>query len=74
MSLAGKGRYEMPDNCRWTERTADYDEICDQPADAGEIFLKASNGSSVTVPVCKRHKAIHNQRAAALRAGSEAKS
>lgn len=63
----------MPDNCRWTERSDDYDLICDQPADGGEIFLKTDTGN-VTVPVCRRHRAVHNERAAALRAKAKSKS
>lgn len=58
----------MPDTCRYTDRTAEYDEICGAPADGGEIFLKSDTGTPVTVPVCRRHRAVHNQKAAAARA------
>jgi hypothetical protein len=63
----------MKDYCRWTERSDDYDEICGEDADGGEIFMRTSTGS-VTTPVCKRHKAVHNERAAAARRASKTKS
>jgi hypothetical protein len=43
----------MKDYCRWTERSDDYDEICGEDADGGEIFMRTSTGS-VTTPVCKK--------------------
>lgn len=60
----------MDDTCRWTDRSEDGDKVCGLPADGGEIYLKSQTGT-VKVPVCRRHRAAHNEKAAALRTKSK---
>lgn len=59
----------METTCRWTDRSDDQDDVCGDPADGGEIFMRSPTGTA-TVPVCRRHRAVHNEKAAALRTKS----
>lgn len=60
----------MLTTCRWTDRSDDgEDEVCESVADGGEIFIRSRTGTA-KVPVCLRHRAVHNERAAALRTKS----